>query len=254
MIEQAHKTLYRVSTSFLTFGGRSVTIREVVTPSPPCMYLQKVILILWFFVLTAVHMLCIDNAIAADPNVPGPILVLRQPDISGFDRELFASNGSNISESFDSGNYFQANFRLARSEGGENLISDWDTFRQIVNSLKSAADSMHGIPLLITKATFMSPQPTGEPSATRTFFMAALAAKTIFHRQIRILSSPALHLSVDPVKRIQLQVEGSTVEIDPAGDTPVQFLSDGEKIILATVQFASGFVGQNLFRVVVDSE
>src|SRR5437016_3768660 len=41
-----------------------------------------------------------------------PIFVLPQPDMAGFDRELFASNGSNTSDVFEAGNYLQAAFRL----------------------------------------------------------------------------------------------------------------------------------------------
>ena len=81
--------------------------------------------------------------------------------------------------------------------------------------------------------------------------MAAFAAKTIFHQNITILSSPAFQLSADPVKSIHYEVEGTTVEVDPAGTTPLQFSSGGEKTVLATVRFASGFVGKNLFRVAV---
>lgn len=180
-----------------------------------------------------------------------PILVLPQPDINGFDRELFTSNGSNTSDVFDADNYFQATFRLSRSEGGEDFVGDWVPFLKMVSFLKNAADSVHGIPLVITKALFTAPQPDAPPEV-QTFFMAALTATTIFHQDITILSSPAFQLSADPVERIQLQIEGRTIDVDPAGNTPVEFASQGEKTILATVRFASGFVGENLFRVVVE--
>lgn len=179
------------------------------------------------------------------------VLVLTEPDPNGFDREVFSSDGSNTSEIFEAANYLQAGFRLAQSEGGENFVSDWDKFLEIVNLLKNTADSIHGIPLLITKAQFAAPQAM---PGSKTFFMAALAAKTIFHKDITILTSGALLLSDDPVESILLQVEGTTVTVDPSGNTPLHFSSGGEKTILATVRFASGFVGQNLFRVVVDVE
>jgi hypothetical protein len=183
----------------------------------------------------------------------GPILVLPQPDINILDRELFTSDGSNTSEVFDAGNYFQATFRLAQSEGGEDFVGDWDTFLKVVALHKNAADSIHGIPLLITKAQFTDLQPNAPPEG-RTFFMAGFAVKTIYHQDITILTNPAFQVSGDPVASIQLKLEGTTVEVDPAGNTPLHFSSPGEKTVLATVRFASGFVGENLFRVIVDLE
>jgi len=176
-----------------------------------------------------------------------PILVLSQPDRTGFDRELFASDGSNTSEVFDVANYRQGTSRLAQRSGVEFRL-DWDQFVDIVTSLTNAADSIHGIPLLITKMEF-----TTTPPPVQTFFMAALALETIFHQDITILSSPAFQLSIDPVERIQLEVEGTTVDVDPNGITPVQFASAGEKTVRATVRFASRFIGKDLFRVIVKS-
>jgi hypothetical protein len=247
MMQQIRRLLYGPSTRLRLASSGSITIRQVVTPSPPCTNLQKAILILWFIVLTALHVVWMDNAIAADPNVPDPILILRQPDPQGFDRELFVSDGSNLSGVFDAGNYRQANFRLARL-GGENFISDWDQWVNLVTSLTNAADSIHGIPLLITKVKFTVALPN-----VNTFFMAALAAENIFYQDITIINSPAFQLSADPVERILLQVEGTTVEIDPVGNTPLRFSSTGEKTLRLKVQFASGFVGENLFRVIVGS-
>ena len=85
-------------------------------------------LFLWFFALTALHMVGMDEAIAADPNVPGPILVLPQPDIAGFDRELFISDGSNVSEVFDPKTIFKRTSDWHRAKADENFINDWDTF------------------------------------------------------------------------------------------------------------------------------
>lgn len=175
-----------------------------------------------------------------------PILVLSEPDPDGFDREVFSSDGLNTSEVFDAGSYRQATFRLAQ-RGGEIFIGDWDQFVESVSLVTNATDSVHGVPLLITKVQFAT-----APPDVRTFFMAAFAVETLFQKDITILSSPAFHLSVDPVESIQLQVEGATVDVDPAGNTPVQFTSAGEKTMRATVRFASGFVGENLFRVVVN--
>lgn len=180
---------------------------------------------------------------------PPSTLTLSEPDQTGFDRELFISDGSNVSEPFDSGSYFQANFRLARSEGGQNFVSDWDKFLRIVNLLKDTGDSIHGIPLLITKAQFTAPEAMPD---RKTFFMAAFAAKTLYHQDITVLTSRALQFSDDPVETIRLQVEGTTISVNPSGNTPLHFSSGGEKTILAIVQFASGFVGRNLFRIVVD--
>lgn len=245
MIQRACEILYGFSTRFFAFGGRSITIRQVVTLSPPCTNLQKPILILWFCVLTAVHIVWMDEALAADPNVPGPIFFLPQPDVAGFDRELFTSNGSNTSEVFNVGNYRQGNFRLAQS-GGEDFINDWDQFVKVVALVRNTADSIHGIPLLITKVNFTTP--TAE---IKTFFMAALSAETILHQDITVLSSTVFQLSADPVVSIQLQIEGKTINVAPSGNTRLQFDSVGEKTVRATVRFASGFVGRNLFRVFV---
>jgi hypothetical protein len=173
------------------------------------------------------------------------ILVLSQPDIDGFDRELFTSDGANTSEVFDVGSYRQATFRLAQ-RGGEASLDNWDQFIEIVKLLTNVGDSMPGIPLLIAKVNF-----TTRPPKVRTFFMATLAAETIYHQDITILSPLVFQFSDDPVERIQLHIEGKTVDVDPAGHTPVQFTHEGEKTILATIHFASGFVGKNLFRVVV---
>ena len=131
MIQRACKILYGFSTCLFACSGRSITLDQMVTLSLPCTNLQKTILILWFVVLTALHVVWMDEAIAADPNVPGPIYFLPQPDVTGFDRELFTSNGSNTSEVFNVGNYRQANFRLAQS-GGEAFINDWDQFVKLV--------------------------------------------------------------------------------------------------------------------------
>jgi hypothetical protein len=174
-----------------------------------------------------------------------PLLVLSEPDPNGSDREVFSSDGSNTAEVFDARSYRQATFRLAQRD--EDLIGNWDQFVESVSLLTNAADSVHGIPLLITKVQF-----TPSPPDVRTFFMAAFAVETLFHRDITILSSPGFHLSVDPVDSIQLEVEGATVDVDPTGNTPVQFASAGEKTVRATVRFASGFIGENLFRVAVN--
>jgi hypothetical protein len=243
MIQQTRRLLYGPSTRLRLASSGSIITRQVITPSPPCTNLQKAILILWFFVLTAVHMVWTDKAIAADPNVP--VFVLKQPDIDGFDRELFTSNGFNTSEIFSVGNYRQANFRLAQ-RNDPNLTINWDQFVNLVSSVTSTADSIHGIPLLISKIDFTVTLPE-----IKTFFMAALAAETIFYRDVTIISSPAFHLSADPVERIFLQLEGNTIELDPAGNTPLQFSSAGEKTMRLTVQFRSGFVGANLSRVIV---
>jgi hypothetical protein len=184
---------------------------------------------------------CQDNGFGCGE----PILVLSQPDTTGFDRELFASDGSNISEVFDAQNYRQANFRLSQLSGADFSI-DWSEFVDIISDVTNAADSIHGIPLLITKV-----QLTTAPPQTQTFFMAALAVNTVFHQDITILCSPAFQLSTDFVERIQLRVENTTVDVDPSGNTPLQFASPGEKIVHVTVWFASGFVGENLFRIVV---
>lgn len=181
----------------------------------------------------------------APPSIPS----LSQPDKTGFDRELFSSDGSNVSEPFDAGSFFQAGFRLARSEGGQNFISDWDKFLEVVNLLKNTAHSTHGVPLLITKAQFTAAEATPDE---KTYFMAALAAKTLYHKDISVLTSPGLQLSNDPVETIRLEVEGAEVAVDPSGRTPMHFSSGGDKTILATVQFASGFVGRNLFRISID--
>jgi hypothetical protein len=226
MVQRAYKILCGVSTRFLSCGGKSITI-------------------LWFFVLTALHVVWLDEGIAADPNVRGPVFFLPQPDVKGFDRELFASNGSNTSEVFNIGHYRQANFRLAQSGGGD-FINDWDQFIKLVALVRNTADGIHGIPLLITKVNF-----TTSGAAIRTFFMTAFSAETIFQRNITILSSSVFQLSADPVVSIQLQVEGATINVPPSGNTPLQFVSAGEKTVRATVRFASGFVGRNLFRVVV---
>ena len=165
--------------------------------------------------------------------------------MAGFDRELFTSNGSNTSDVFNAGNYRQATFRLAQS-GSEGFINDWDQFVKLVSLVTNVADSIHGIPLLITKVNF-----TTAGAEIKTFFMAALSAETIFHQDITVLSSAVFQLSADPVVSIQLQVEGTTINVAPSGNTPLRFASVGEKTVRATVRFASGFVGRNLFRVVV---
>jgi hypothetical protein len=184
---------------------------------------------------------CQDGGVGCDEDV----LVLPHLDTDGFDRELFASDGANTSEVFDAGSYRQATFRLAQL-GGEASLDNWDQFVEVVSLLTNVADSMHGIPLLIAKVHF-----TTMPPKVRTFFMAALAAETIYHQDITILSPLVFQFPDDPVERIQLHIEGKTVDVDPAGMTPVRFTYEGEKTILATIHFASGFVGKNLFRVVV---
>lgn len=188
-------------------------------------------------------MVWMDKAIAADPNVREPILILSNPDSAVFDRELFVSDGSNTSEVFNAGSYRQATFRLAQRSG-----FDWDQFVESVSLVTNATDNIRGVPLLITKVKFTA-RPDG--AVAKTFFMAAFSVNTVFFQDINVVTSPAFQLSDDPVLSIQLQVEGATTNVDPAGNTLLQFAGTGEKTVRATVRFASGFVGENLFRVVV---
>lgn len=193
-----------------------------------------------------------DSSRVDDISVRSNDLILfpTHPD-NRFDRELLTSDGTNTQEAFDAESYHQATFRLTQSAGGGDLVGDWDKFLDMVHSVKNAADSIHGVPLLITKAEFITLQPNKGPQA-KAFFMAAFAEDTILSQDITILSSPAFQLSNDPVESIELNVDGTTLQVDPGGNTPLRFSGKGEKTVQMTVRFASGFVGENIFRVVVD--
>jgi hypothetical protein len=68
MIQQVRSMLYRLLTCYKTR--------------------QRAIAILWFFILTAMHMVWMGEAIAADPNVPVR-LVAGEPGIDEEDGTLF---------------------------------------------------------------------------------------------------------------------------------------------------------------------
>jgi len=79
MIQHAHTKLHGVLVRLrLASNNRNRTShRQALAPSQPCTTMQRVILIVWFFVLP-MTMSRMDEAIAADPNVP-PQLVADEP-------------------------------------------------------------------------------------------------------------------------------------------------------------------------------
>ena len=89
MIQQALRILYRLWSDLrFVSSNRSITVRQPVTPSRLCKKRQTAILIVWFFVLTAVYMVWTDKAIAADPNVPVN-LKAGEPGLNEEDGTLF---------------------------------------------------------------------------------------------------------------------------------------------------------------------
>jgi hypothetical protein len=89
MIQQASRILDRLLTGFrLASSNRSVTVRQPITPLQLCKTWQTAVLIVWLFVLTAVQMVWIDEAIAADPNVPVN-LAAGEPGLDEEDGTLF---------------------------------------------------------------------------------------------------------------------------------------------------------------------
>lgn len=177
------------------------------------------------------------------------ILFFTQPgDV--FDHELLTSDGS-TREVFDAESYLQGSFRLMQAASGEDQVESWDNFLTMIHFVKNTADSINGVPLLITKAEFTALDAKEKPE-TKIFFMGAFAEETLSSQDITILSSPAFQLSDDAVESIDLYVDGVIVPVDPAGKTPFQFSSKGEKIVRLTVRFVSGFVGENRFRVIVE--
>jgi Subtilase family/CARDB len=72
MIRQARRITYGLSIRLRRVSNnRSISSRrQALGPSQPCKTMQRVILIVWLFVLTVVPIAWMDEVIAADPNVP----------------------------------------------------------------------------------------------------------------------------------------------------------------------------------------
>jgi hypothetical protein len=182
---------------------------------------------------------------------PNDVVLLPTRAEGRFDRELLASDGGNTTEVFDSAAHRQAVFRLSRSTGGEGLVGNWDELLGVVQALKDAGAGIGAMPLLVTKADFVAVR-EGAASQPRTFFMAAFASEKIPSRRLTILTSAALQVTDDPIESIVVEADGTAVPVETAGQTPFEFAGPGEKEVVFTVRFASGFVGTNRSRVVVE--
>ncbi len=170
-----------------------------------------------------------------------------------FSKALYASNGNNVSDTFEIKDLRQSAYQLATDIGGETGLPGWFEYANTIQQIASATDNINGIPLIIAYAKYYSLTQDNQPEQ-KTFFMAATNKDTTHSRKVNFIFPYGCEYTTheDAIRNVSLEIDGNTVLIDSVTSIGAyQFTSAGEKTIKARVQFESGFVGNNLFRLVV---
>jgi hypothetical protein len=166
------------------------------------------------------------------------------------DKQLLASDGHNVAQAFAPADHVQGTFRLVSPSVRPDLLGNWDIHQRILRQLESVNQATHGALLLISKSAFTAVGANGTPE-TRTFFMSAFSRDVVDGPSATVISGRILQIIDEPIESIELSVDGSSITVPTSGRVPLSFSGSGIRTVLATVHFASGFVGQNRFEITV---
>jgi hypothetical protein len=180
-------------------------------------------------------------------------LVHRTDSEHTFSEALYASDGNNLTDTFEVADLRQSTYQLYQDIGGVEGLPEWFGYANTIQTIASGTEKINGIPLIMAYAKYHSLTQGNEPEE-RTFFMATANRDTVRSRSVNFIFAYGSEYSTheETIEEVKLEIEGNEVLLDSVTSAAAyEFSSAGEKTIKVSAKFDSGFIGENLFKLMV---